>query len=496
MSSVSWMAEKSTNELIPMLKNAYAALKDKERDLMLAAEIGKSLLENNIRLKTSYEELLQQTQQSYTLPLPTPSSSLATTQLCIGDVPEHTEHDEPHDDDEDMRFIPSHRTREAMIEVLERKNVELSKRLEAAMAQKESAEKMNQRSTRKLESEIRALQSNLEIASSKIQELEDMNERQRRAASAKKKNNNKTSDSSDEEESMAVVDELLNKINSLQLENSQAIETKAQVEAKLQDTLRDLTQLKRQFEQFQFTQKDYETLQDAYERQFRHIAELNASVEEHRTVLQKLKERGVSVHSTPCPSVVDGVESARRHHTLLGELETEWMKPAAPLRPGTPQISRRFSSTASSMVDQLLVLSPPSILSADSLESVLAKATGIDKRVLDETLSFISRLEDENMDKCLDLYEYDVEMDEGMDFDIFPARDLYPDPNSDVPVSSSTALVLQRVTGAPKTFVGRVQTLVRTFFRAVWRWCRFAMILTTAVLISVWDGPSGMMIEY
>lgn len=31
MSSVSWMAEKTSNELIPMLKNAYSALKDKEK---------------------------------------------------------------------------------------------------------------------------------------------------------------------------------------------------------------------------------------------------------------------------------------------------------------------------------------------------------------------------------------------------------------------------------------------------------------------------------
>lgn len=31
ISSVSWMAEKTSNELIPLLKNAYGALKDKER---------------------------------------------------------------------------------------------------------------------------------------------------------------------------------------------------------------------------------------------------------------------------------------------------------------------------------------------------------------------------------------------------------------------------------------------------------------------------------
>lgn len=31
MSSVSWMAEKTSTELIPLLKNAYSALKDKEK---------------------------------------------------------------------------------------------------------------------------------------------------------------------------------------------------------------------------------------------------------------------------------------------------------------------------------------------------------------------------------------------------------------------------------------------------------------------------------
>lgn len=31
MSSVSWMADKTTSELIPLLKNAYSALKDKEK---------------------------------------------------------------------------------------------------------------------------------------------------------------------------------------------------------------------------------------------------------------------------------------------------------------------------------------------------------------------------------------------------------------------------------------------------------------------------------
>ncbi|KAI7880136.1 hypothetical protein K492DRAFT_216725 [Lichtheimia hyalospora FSU 10163] len=495
------MAEKSSNELIPMLKNAYSALKDKEKDLMLAAEIGKSLLENNIRLKTSYEDLLQQTQRSCTAPLPTPSSSLATQQYPDNDddhqlQQEDTEEYDDEDDDDDMRFVPSHRTREAMIEVLERKNVELAKRLETVMAEKETTDKNNQKHTRKLESEIDALKSNLEIASTKIQELEEMNERQRRMDRLKEQRRLPEED----QEQQQMMDDLLTKIDELQVENNTVLSSKAQLESKLAETLRDLSQLKHQFEQFQFTQKDYETLQEAYERQFRHIAELNASVEEHRTVLQKLKDRGVSVHSTPAPSVCGGASVSPGNqgirHTLLGELESEWLKRHVEYLPSALSAAASVTSFGTSIKTSPLkeydvnddeAISSTMSTERNALESVLAKVSGIDSHVLDEALSFISKLEDEN-DKCLDLIEYDVE-GEDMDFDIFPARDLYPDPNT-------SFAVVERVTHAPKTFVGRVRRAVFIFFRAVWRWCRFAMILTTAVIISVWNGPEGMLLEY
>lgn len=468
-------------------------------DLMLAAEIGKSLLENNIRLKTSYEDLLQQTQRSCTAPLPTPSSSLATQQYPDDDHQLQQEDIEEYedDDDDDMRFVPSHRTREAMIEVLERKNVELAKRLETVMAEKETADKNNQKHTRKLEAEIDALKSNLEIASTKIQELEEMNERQRRMDRLKEQRRLPEED----QEQQQIMDDLLAKIDELQVENNTVLSSKAQLEAKLAETLRDLSQLKQQFEQFQFTQKDYETLQEAYERQFRHIAELNASVEEHRTVLQKLKDRGVSVHSTPAPSVCGGasVNAGNQgiRHTLLGELESEWLKRHVEYLPSALSAAASVTSFGTSIKTSPLkqeydvnddeAISSTMSMERNALESVLAKVSGIDSHVLDEALSFISKLEDEN-DKCLDLIEYDVE-GEDMDFDIFPARDLYPDPNT-------SFAVVERVTHAPKTFVGRVRRAVFIFFRAVWRWCRFAMILTTAVIISVWNGPEGMLLEY
>ena len=520
-------------------------------DLMLAAEIGKSLLENNIQLKTSYEDLLQQTQKSYNstaAPLPTPSSSMpvdfdSALETGSSDDEDDFYHydDEDDDDDGEMRFIPSHRTREAMIEVLERKNIELSKRLETAIAEKEDSQRNNIKQSRKLEQEIENLKSNLEIASTKIQELEEMNQRQHRLERSKSlqqilrqaaKNNGELLP----EEQQQEMEELLGKIDQLEVENKTVSESKQELESKLADTLRDLRRLKEQFEQFQFTQSDYETLQVAYERQFRHIAELNESVEEHRGVLQKLKERGISIHSarsTPAPSVCGSVKSQSQfRNTLLGELETEWLKRnnstttnnSTPLPPmpssSLPQQQQQetkkslnnFSSlnNVSQFTEKALATFYNAPTADSALETVLSKASGIDKELLDEALSFIGRIEDEHdNDKCLDLHEYDIQDDDDYsdddddDMDVstmelfgsqeqehYPTMDLYPT------LTQKDNFQVARVTQRPKTFLGRLRRLVRHFFRAVWRWCRFAMILTTAVLISVWRGPEGMMIEY
>lgn len=452
-------------------------------DLMLAAEIGKSLLENNIRLKTSYEDLLQKTQRAAAAaaaPLPTPSSSLDPPTVMLNDSGIDSGSEQGEDDG--MRFVPSHRTREAMIEVLERKNVELTKRLEAALAEKEAADRKNVKKTRQLEAEIEALKSNLDIATTKIQELEEMNERQRRMQQH-----------NEEEDQRKVVDELLDRIDQLRAENEAVSASKAQVESQLARTLRDLKELKNQFEQFQFTQKEYETLQEAYERQFRHVAELKESVEEHRSLLQKLKDRGVRIYSastTPAPSVCHGRRDSvvAIRNTLLGELESEWLK----------QRSKSDGSSISQLTEKPL----SAIYNTREfalVESVLSKATGIDKALLDEALSFISRLEDEHdEDKCLDLYAYDVDENEedGFTFSLFdhhhplyPSHELYPDPHH-------VSFEVSRVTNAPRSFLDRLRRLLRHFFRAVLRWCRFAVILTTAVLISVWQGPDGMMIDY
>ncbi|CAG8494223.1 19110_t:CDS:2 [Dentiscutata erythropus] len=48
------------SDLISLLTEFHRLLKEKERDLILASEIGESLLKNNVALKAKYEELLEE----------------------------------------------------------------------------------------------------------------------------------------------------------------------------------------------------------------------------------------------------------------------------------------------------------------------------------------------------------------------------------------------------------------------------------------------------
>ncbi|KAL0085276.1 hypothetical protein J3Q64DRAFT_1809822 [Phycomyces blakesleeanus] len=469
MSSMSWVADKSSAELIPMLKNAYGALKDKEKDLMLAAEIGKSLLENNLRLKSSYENLLNHTRSipPTTLPLPTPNPSLTT------DYENH---------DEDRPFIPSRSTREAMIEVLEKKNVELSRRLDAATSEHERHGRNESKKQRRLEAEIKLLRSNLEIASNKIQELEDMNARQQHQQQQRQQRQQVVKE--EQEDSMEeVVEEMLIKLDVLQDEHEEITQAKAQVEAKLTSTLKDLRKLKEQFETFQFTQKDYSVLCEAYDRQFDHIEELNKSLEDHKQVLQSLKERGInpSAHSTPAPSVYGRSEYSLRH-TLLGELENEWLKGKQDLSTGPsdhPASMTRSLRDLTHFTEQSLGAFY-SVPAESTLRSILSRASGIDKHLLDEALSLIHELELDDDMSTDDLVVYHPQS----------VNSLYPD------LALMSSFQVDTFGQDSKTMMGRFRRLIRTLFHSVWRWCRFATVLTTAVLISVWNGPDKMITAY
>ncbi|KAI7901865.1 uncharacterized protein BX663DRAFT_531608 [Cokeromyces recurvatus] len=486
MSSVSWMAEKTSTELIPMLKNAYNALKDKEKDLVLAAELGKSLLEHNLQLKTKYDSLLN----TVTPPI-TPSSSTVPIQEKQVNIDNFNTDLE--DEENTIRFIPSRGTREAMIEVLERKNMELTAKLEQAINEQDSQSRLSLKKTRQLENEISLLKSDLHIATVKIQELQEMNERQKMIEATM---NHVVSKRNKDEERL--IDELYIEINKMKQERNNIIQSKKELEVKLAASLKDLGELKAQFEKIEFTQQDFDRLKEAYERQFTHIDELNHSIEEHRAILQKLKDKGIylySAFSTPTSSSYNDQNYTNEIHdplqsTLLSELKTlDWLNHRS-----SPYVSKT-SPESSSMLFNILEFKEKSlaaIYNAPSIdfESVLSRATGIDKDILDDTISFIDKIERQHYkEKAMVLRSHYEDDDvERYDFscfdDQYPSSDLYPQ-TSDIERIQFKPVTIDK----PKTFVERLRNYIKQLFDIIWKWCRFTMVLSIALLINAWQGP-------
>ncbi|KAI8342824.1 hypothetical protein BC941DRAFT_413936 [Chlamydoabsidia padenii] len=355
-----------------------------------------------------------------------------------------------------MRYVSSKSTREAMIEALEMKNEELNEHLDAILQEQASMDKSNTKKHRQLEQEINRLNTSLEMATTKIQELEDMN----------KKTKGRRPPPPDDNVDRHMIDDLLDQIDQLKTQNDTTIQSKQDLETKLANTLQDLRRLREQFEQFQFTKDDHEDLKAAYERQFRHIDELNASVEEHRSMLQKLQERGVP--DEPKNTLFGEGMKQRPHH-----LQPSYSTPTHHAPSPVPCMKPSLSSTT--------LLSD--LAGTTDMRLVLARAAGVDQKTLEDAIRFVD---------CLEGGEPSWEEDQQwmtMFDPAFPRDGLYP------ALATSNSNSNKELMVYPTTLNGRIQNTVRHFFKAVWRWCRFAAILTTAILISLWNGPDYMLLE-
>ncbi|KAI8078087.1 uncharacterized protein B0P05DRAFT_544095, partial [Gilbertella persicaria] len=190
---------------------------------------------------------------------PPPSPSLSATS-SISSWLRKSPNEQPQ---EDVTFMPSHTTREAMIEMLEKKNTELSTQLEQTVQTQEKQGRMHKKKERELETEIKFLKGSLDHATVKIQEMEE-----------------KQCPKIEEDVSL-----LHEKIKHLRLENDQ------------------------QVDQFQFTLHDHEQLQ-------------KSKLEEHRTLLGQLKEQGVIYYEEEEYEEEESNQNLLRHEDNTNLLES------------------------------------------------------------------------------------------------------------------------------------------------------------------------------
>ncbi|KAL9538962.1 hypothetical protein MBANPS3_010556 [Mucor bainieri] len=509
-SSISWM-QKSPNELIPMLKNAYSSLKDKERDLKLAAEIGKSLLENNMALKTNYDHLLS----SYAAPYPTPSNSSNSLIRLTEEDPE-----------QDLKYVPS-TTREALVEMLEKKNQDLSCQLETVLSKQEKLDRSHTRKARQLENQVELLQNSLDHATTKIQEMETT----KRKTLTKDGITGNQQQQHDEATNSAILTVNSNtdtaaaaaaaagiggcagncadvklKMDQLKIENDHVNQAKAQIEKNLLDTLHDLRLLKQQFEDFEFTKHDHEQLQKAFDAQHLHITELKQSLEEHRHVLTRLRERGVYLSAAEEEEEDQDQEQQKTsqdtviRNNLLTELENAWSKHQTSSSSSQYSQDEDECSTTSSILFQPFQTIYNQLPNVDTaLESILVKAGVVEKDALDDALSLIGRLENEyDHEKFLLEKRHLCYKDDYQCLDSLRDETISNSSSSSNSGGFAYSLPIQTVTMTANTqssatgLTGFVQNIIKSMIYMTWKWLRFTLIMTIAIFMSLKEGPSAL----
>jgi len=473
-----WNMNKSNSELTMLLKEAYNVIKDKERDLTLAAEIGKSLLENNIALKSKYEALVEQLKDLQRKQHKATTFTLQANQLLpitpVADsITEENQSYDYSDSDEETaisssvdygtgaaeltsrraaggrRFIASMKDFENIKE-LERINVELQATLENVMNEGQEKEKGHKVSIRRLESNMDALSAALEAAQQKIEDLERENERlikKQKSDFWNLKYNKKNDDSDD------IIEKLLQKVAELEDQNAHVERAKAEIEARLQRAVNELDVLNEQYDLLEDTSKEYIHLQEQYDKQARHIDELNQTLEEHRSMIVSMSQNNPGTPSRSSSEICAQNQSSRRlsepdgmrslftspgggsRRTLLSELENEWFRDLQLFQRNT---KRRVES-------------PP-------FSPVMSQA---------DLRNFFNSSQVDNDDpyESEDEYSFLGEFEEDED-DLLRRREW---------------------------FYKRWGRAIWRFLRAVWRWFRFLVILCAAVLMALWRGPDDVL---
>lgn len=461
-------------------------------------------------MKSNYEDLLN-------APLPTPSNSYS---LVKDDEhvnkPSFTEEEY----EKDLQFIPAHRTREALFELLQKENADLSKQLENTLERRKVLDRKNAKKARQLEAQVSFLQKSLDHATSKIQELEEYRKKKTLTKDSSTKlsidNNGSVTIANNEDETLGQkwLDEnfcykdLLNQHEQLKLENAHVMKSKAEVETKLAASVQNMRSLQQQFEEFQLSVQDHDELKRACEAQQIHIEELNKSLEEHRLMVTNLRERAIHVSSalsSSCSSISseDGIytqkirEDNTKREDLLTELENAWFK-----HQSSPPRTRQTSSaksTKASILDNPIQTVYDQLPNVDlALESIIVKAGVVEKDAIDDALSLLGRLENEyDHEKFLKEKRYIYYNDDSDYLDKYfsersSARDKYYEQDEDLQICLHGDMNTLVLPSPPSGILGFVKNIFQSIVFSTWRWFRFSIIMTIAVLLSIKDGPDGL----
>ncbi|RIA83543.1 hypothetical protein C1645_833648 [Glomus cerebriforme] len=492
-------SNRSQAELTVLLKEAYSQIRERERDLTLAAEIGKSLLENNIQLKSKYESAIVQLQH-----LQRARSKAATFSMIQGEknatpiAPpntsfDHEEYDYEESDAESLNGwsssfdLPSpsgdipHKRKNHQnsggglnfkdlenIKDLETRNQELQQQLEDAIREYNECDKTNKSKIRKLETDLQHYHDACVLATQKVEDLEKENERllQKQKADFW---NLKYSKKSNENEDF--IETLLHKVQELEEQNDIVEKAKLEIERRLTRTTNELETLKVEYEDLVETSKDYEMLQLSHRDQQKLIAELNENLEEQRALVVNYRSGIWSQKTSRANSISDGgiMSNAIRRlsnpdgmrdmfgvskqndssggiggkirKSLLSELESEWFRELTIFQ---RDVNKGRDSTTSS----------PGFSPITS-----------EKDLNDYFLSNGARPDDD-----LD-YLSDDEFSFLGEFEI----------------NNEEANRLR------EWFWKRWARAIYRFLRKIWRWCRFIVILIAAVLMALYRGPDDVL---
>lgn len=398
-----------------------------------------------------------------------------------------------------MRILSNKKAYDTIIQSLEQKNAEIQSMLDQTQQHTKLTEQQFEKKQRKLESEIEILKGHLDVAANKIHELEESNQQKRQ----RRKDLDQIRDFEQQQKTddLVLMEELTNKMQELFIENKQLLSSKKLIEEKLITSLHDLEKLRSNFEHFELTQEGYANLQEAFERQTTHIKELNDSLEDHRQILSRLRDKGL-LHSNPASlhqfDQNKPTSNNSSMQSLMGELENAFWTSSDEYnrKYPNPVLSKSNSDTSLSTFSKIYDLASMTERNLTSfynapgdyaLEKLLNKMGVDDRSILDDAEHLLESCSSFSYGDDDELFE-----PEG-NGSIYAEHNLYPTTISSQllkldyesrPTTTTTSSSIQ-----PKGLTNRLIFQIRYLFRSIFRWCRFAIILGTAVLINLWKGP-------